>query len=103
MINSVWEIPKGIILYNFLAVSKVKKLTKSRLVNTITLLTAVVIILLCALTLYLWQHNAAIKKQLDYYTILDEDNLIWKEFLRVDLQIIIVLGDHLFSLNTITI
>jgi hypothetical protein len=87
------EIPKGHYSLKFSPVSKIKNVTKSKLIRICAI---IIIILLSSLILYLWYYTHSIKKQLIDYTVLDEENIIWKEFLQSDLQTLIVLGDHLF-------
>ncbi len=87
------EIPKGHYSLKFSPVSKIKNITKSKLIR---ICASIIIIILSSLILYLWYYSQAIKKQFAEYTVIDKENIIWKEFLQSDLQTLIVLGDHLF-------
>jgi len=90
------EIPKGHYIIKFTPVSKLKNLGKIRVLKSAKVYFLGILIILSAVILYLWYHVRSIEHQLQYFSVLDNENMIWKEFLQSDLETVIVLGDHMF-------
>jgi len=90
------EIPKGHYSIQFSPVSKIKKLTRSKLIKSTAICAAIICISLSVLTFYFWRENNSLVSQLESYAAFDKDNKIWHEIISSDHQTLIVLGDHHF-------
>jgi hypothetical protein len=68
--------------------------------NLIHLLTrnfqAAVILALCLLSLLLWLQKRSACGRLQRYQIIDRNDPVWKEYLKSELPVLIVVGDHFF-------
>ena len=90
------EIPKGHYALQFVSVPERKNKITVKVPSSSRFYLLVVIFVLCAMVIYLWNRNSATEKKLQHYQVLDVDNPIWKEYLQSNLQTLIVLGNHLF-------
>ena len=61
---------------------------------------AAVILALCLLALFQWLQKRAADGRLQRYQIIDRKDPVWKEYLKSELPVLIVLGDHFFFNDT---
>ena len=95
------KIPKGHYEVKFVHVDKDLIKNKSGLYKAAIYIPWILVIVLLAITGYVWEEKSAIESEFGDNHPLKSDDPIWKEYLNSELPIMIVPGDHFFFLDTI--
>ncbi len=91
------EIPKGHYEVIFVPVSEDSTSTKSILTRLAQhKMYLLLIALLCVFIAFLWMQNRSLELRLQNYHTIEQNDPIWKDYLKSELPILIVIGDHFF-------